>query len=160
MSNLGPEFQNVDLGVTSCYEIGRRVFTGAKALYVRIYFLLRHLNSEAHTVQDSFDTVSTPVTDPSVKGYHTFQDMTFFRFPLPNGTVVQSCPAALGYSFAGGTSDGPGAFDFKQNDNDTNAQNPFWALVSGIISTPTPDQVRILIFPRIISGNILTGDLF
>jgi len=31
---LGPEFQKLDLGVSSCYEIGRRVFTGAQALYV------------------------------------------------------------------------------------------------------------------------------
>jgi len=120
----GPVFQAVDLGVQSCHEIGRRVFAGAKALY------------------DSFDSLSTPVTDPSVKGYHTFQDMTFFKFPLSNGTVVETCPAALGYSFAGGTSDWPGAFDFKQNDPDSNAQNPFWAIVSGVISTPTPEQKR------------------
>jgi len=31
----GPKFEAVDLGVSSCYEIGRRVFAGAKALYVR-----------------------------------------------------------------------------------------------------------------------------
>lgn len=30
----GPEFQALDLGVSSCYEIGTRVYTGAKALYV------------------------------------------------------------------------------------------------------------------------------
>ena len=35
MLNLGPEFFNLDLGVTSCFEIGRRVYAGAKALYVR-----------------------------------------------------------------------------------------------------------------------------
>jgi neutral ceramidase len=67
--------------------------------------------------------------------------MTFFKFSLPNGTTVETCPAALGYGFAGGTSDGPGAFDFKQNDPDTNAQNPFRAIVSGVLSTPTPEQV-------------------
>jgi neutral ceramidase len=31
------------------------------------------------------------------------------------------CKAALGYSFAGGTTDGPGAFDFNQGDTDGNA---------------------------------------
>lgn len=30
----GPMFQKVDLGVSSCYEIGRRQFAGAKQLYV------------------------------------------------------------------------------------------------------------------------------
>jgi len=118
----GPVFEALDLGVSSCYEIGRRVFAGAKTLY------------------DNFDALSTPVTDPSVKAYHTFQDMSFFKFNLPNGTAVQSCPAALGYAFAGGTSDGPGFADFTQNNPDTNAQNPFWAVVSGVLSTPTPEQ--------------------
>lgn len=67
--------------------------------------------------------------------------MSYYQFPLPNGTIVQTCPAALGYGFAGGTTDGPGAFDFTQNDNDTKAQNPFWALVSDLLTTPTPEQV-------------------
>ena len=119
----GPEFQKLDLGVSSCYEIGRRVYTVAKALY------------------DDFDSVATPVTGTSVKAYHTFNDMEYYEFPLPNGTVVQTCPAALGYSFAGGTSDGPGAFDFVQNDNTSSAsQNPLWQLVSGVISEPNAQQ--------------------
>ena len=32
--NTGPAFQKLDLGISSCYEIGRRVFTAAKSLYV------------------------------------------------------------------------------------------------------------------------------
>ena len=67
--------------------------------------------------------------------------MSFSSFPLPNGTIVQTCPAALGESFAAGTTDGPGAFDFTQADNDTQAQNPFWTLVSDLLETPTPEQV-------------------
>lgn len=119
----GPEFQKLDLGVSSCYEIGRRVYSVAKTLY------------------DSFDSVATPVSDTSVKAYHTFQDMQYFNFTLPNGTAVQTCPAALGYSFAGGTSDGPGAFDFVQNDNtSSSSQNPFWQIVSGVISEPDAEQ--------------------
>lgn len=30
----GPMFEKLDLGVSSCYEIGRRQFAGAKKLYV------------------------------------------------------------------------------------------------------------------------------
>ena len=119
----GPEFQALDLGVSSCYEIGRRVYSVAQSLY------------------DSFDDVATAVSDTSVKAYHTFQDMQYFNFTLPNGTEVQTCPAALGYSFAGGTSDGPGAFDFVQNDNtSSSSQNPVWQLVSGIVSEPDAKQ--------------------
>lgn len=119
----GPKFQALDLGVSSCYEIGTRVYNGAKALY------------------DSFDSVATPVSDPSVKFYHTFHDMSFWNFPLPNGTQVQTCPAAIGYGFAGGTTDGPGAFDFIQGDNSSETQNPFWAAVSNVLTTPTAAQV-------------------
>lgn len=33
----GPEFQKLDLGVSSCYEIGRRQFAGAKNIYVSFF---------------------------------------------------------------------------------------------------------------------------
>jgi len=32
----------------------------------------------------------------------------------PTPTQVHTCPPAMGYSFAAGTIDGPGAFDFTQ----------------------------------------------
>ena len=32
----GPLFQKEDLGVSSCYEIGRRQFSGAKSIYVSV----------------------------------------------------------------------------------------------------------------------------
>jgi neutral ceramidase len=85
--------------------------------------------------------VSTPVTDPSVKFFHFFQDMSYYTFPLANGTMVQTCPAALGYSFAGGTTDGPGAFDFTQNENDTSTVNPLWEAVRDVLKTPGPEQI-------------------
>ena len=52
---------------------------------------------------------------------------------------VKTCPAAMGYSFAAGTTDGPGDFDFTQG---TNSTNKFWAFVSQFISKPTPEQVK------------------
>ena len=30
------------------------------------------------------------------------------------GSISKTCPAAMGYSFAAGTTDGPGEFDFTQ----------------------------------------------
>jgi neutral ceramidase len=44
----------------------------------------------------------------------------------------------MGFSFAAGTTDGPGAFDFKQGDTSGNA---FWRFVSGFLKKPTPEQV-------------------
>ncbi|ESZ90091.1 neutral ceramidase precursor [Sclerotinia borealis F-4128] len=118
----GPAFQALDLGVSSCYIIGQRQYAGAQSLY------------------DTLDTVGTPVVDGSVKSFHFFQDMQFYDFPLANGSIVQTCPAALGYSFAAGTSDGPGAFDFTQNDPGV-PSNPLWSVVSGLLKVPSAQQV-------------------
>jgi neutral ceramidase len=67
--------------------------------------------------------------------------MEYFHFELPNGTEVQTCPAALGYSFAAGTTDGPGPFDFTQADSGSPDANPLWAVVSNILRTPSPQQM-------------------
>ncbi|KAK4242728.1 Neutral/alkaline nonlysosomal ceramidase [Achaetomium macrosporum] len=117
----GPFFQKLDLGVSSCFEIGRRQFSGAKGLY------------------DSLDFQSTAVVGSSVRSFHYFQDMRYYAFPLDNGTMVQTCPAALGYSFAAGTSDWPGAFDFTQGDNGA-PNNPLWQVVSGLLRVPSAEQ--------------------
>lgn len=55
-------------------------------------------------------------------GYrHSYIDFSKLEVSLPKvggGTeVVKTCPAALGFAFAAGTTDGPGAFDFKQGDD-------------------------------------------
>ncbi|KAF3021459.1 hypothetical protein E8E14_008778 [Neopestalotiopsis sp. 37M] len=47
---------------------------------------------------------------------------------------------ALGYSFAAGTSDGPGAFDFTQHDGGPNTTSPVWKVVSGMLKAPTEEQ--------------------
>lgn len=52
--------------------------------------------------------------------------------------VVKTCPAAMGFAFAAGTTDGPGAFDFKQGDDHGNA---FWRLVGGFLKAPSKEQV-------------------
>ena len=38
---------------------------------------------------------------------------------LANGSTSHTCPPALGYSFAAGTTDGPGEFDFTQVSDST-----------------------------------------
>ena len=76
----------------------------------------------------------------SVRSLHTFVDFSApYAFALPNGTSVTTCAAALGHSFAAGTTDGPGAFDFTQNNPDA-PNNPFWSLVSGFMRTPSAEQ--------------------
>jgi neutral ceramidase len=45
----------------------------------------------------------------------------------------------MGYSFAAGTTDGPGEFNFEQG---TNSSNPFWNFVSDILQKPSPQQIK------------------
>ena len=118
----GPFFREKDQGASSCYEIGRKQFVGAKAIY------------------DNMDEKGTPLRGASVKSFHAFQDLSNYSFPHPNGSIVHTCPAALGYSFAAGTTDGPGAFDFKQNDPGAPNANPLWAVVSGALKEPSEEQ--------------------
>lgn len=45
----------------------------------------------------------------------------------------------MGYSFAAGTTDGPGSFLFSQN---TKTENPLWNFVRGFVSVPTESDAR------------------
>lgn len=118
----GPFYTADDTGTSSCFEIGRRQFVPAKALY------------------DELNVNPVPVQGPWVKSFHTFHNMSDFTFNLPNGTTVSTCPAALGWSFAAGTSDGPGAFDFTQHDGDPSNTSPVWRVVSGALKEPSDEQ--------------------
>lgn len=118
----GPYFREKDQGASSCFEIGRRQYVAAASLY------------------EQMNSASTPVQGSAVKALHTFRDFSTFTMAHPNGSLVSTCPAALGYSFAAGTTDGPGAFDFKQNNTGSPNANPVWAAVSGFLREPTEEQ--------------------
>ncbi|KAI1815932.1 Neutral/alkaline nonlysosomal ceramidase [Poronia punctata] len=118
----GPAFDKLDLGITSCYEIGKKQYDGARSVY------------------DSLDSSGTPVVGSSVKAFHFFHDMRFWKFQLEDGTEVQTCPSALGYSFAAGTTDGPGAFDFTQGDSGSPSASPVWEVVKSLIRIPSLKQ--------------------
>jgi len=73
-----------------------------------------------------------------IQWVHQWLDMSQAPVTLENGTVTKTCKAALGYSFAAGTTDGPGEFDFTQG---TNSGNPFWDFVTGFLKHPEPEQI-------------------
>ncbi|KAL3177189.1 hypothetical protein MRX96_009884 [Rhipicephalus microplus] len=52
---------------------------------------------------------------------------------------ITTCTAALGYSFAAGTTDGPGQFDFTQS---TTQSTPFWNFVRDFIATPSKEAIK------------------
>jgi neutral ceramidase len=117
----GPYFGLNDGGAKSCYEIGKRQFQGARSIYD--------------------DSTSFKSISGKVRSFHTFVDFSNYTFTLRNGTTVHTCPAAMGNSFAAGTSDGPGAFDFVQNDPGA-PQNPFWNIVGSAIAPPGKEQIE------------------
>ncbi|EIN06637.1 Neutral/alkaline nonlysosomal ceramidase [Punctularia strigosozonata HHB-11173 SS5] len=116
----GPGFTADSYGFESNRIIGTYQYQGAKTL-----------------MGQSLAAVTGPV-----KAVHTYMNMSFREFTLANGTNVTTCPPGMGYSFAAGTTDGPGAFDFIQGENSTNVNNPLWELVKGFVTPlPPPEQV-------------------
>lgn len=118
----GPFFRNKDQGASSCLEIGRRQYAAAKTLYSTI-------DNDGEAIRGSV-----------VKSLHSFQDFSNFTFQLSNGSSATTCAAALGYSFAAGTTDGPGDFDFKQNNSGSPNANPLWSVLRGFLHAPTEEQ--------------------
>lgn len=120
----GPYFREGDNGAKSAFEMGRRQYNAAFKLYEQI---------------ESGSGVQL-TGEPSVASYHAYQNMDGYEFVSPfNGSLQSTCYAALGFSFAGGTTDGPGAFDFTQNNT---SPNPFWNLAKAALHEPGPAQVK------------------
>ncbi|KAL2493667.1 Neutral/alkaline non-lysosomal ceramidase [Forsythia ovata] len=73
---------------------------------------------------------------------HTYVDFSKLEVTISKqgggNEVVKTCPAAMGFSFAAGTTDGPGSFDFKQGDVKGNA---FWRWLFSLLKKPNKEQV-------------------
>lgn len=54
-------------------------------------------------------------------------------------TSYSTCPASLGYSFAAGTTDGPGAFDFRQGNT---ASTRYWNMVRDFLRRPSEALIK------------------
>lgn len=80
----------------------------------------------------------TEVSGP-VDYRQTFINMSDRTVTLADGSTGRTCRPAMGYGFAAGTTDGPGAFNFHQATNET---TPFWEFITDILSTPSDWQVE------------------
>jgi len=122
----GPFFRYLDQGTRSCFEIGQRQANAAKTIL-------------AGNNMKQIDL-------SSVSSFHTFVDLDNYTFtsPFDQSRQLKTCSAALGYSFAGGTTDGPGAFDFTQGQNDTDddpaQKNPLWKAARAFVHQPGKEQ--------------------
>ncbi|GAB0099781.1 Neutral ceramidase [Sergentomyia squamirostris] len=75
---------------------------------------------------------------------HQYVNMTQVKLKYVNPHTkaveeIQGCFPAMGYSFAAGTTDGPGAFDFHQG---TTTDNPLWNTVRDFIAEPTKGDIE------------------
>mmetsp|Transcript_53026 Transcript_53026/g.133332 ORF Transcript_53026/g.133332 Transcript_53026/m.133332 type:complete len:699 (-) Transcript_53026:33-2129(-) len=88
-----------------------------------------------------FDTATVPV-EGDVGFIHMYVDMenvTVSSEFTSTGKVETTCIGALGDGFAGGTTDGPGDFDFTQGTNSTST-NPVWNFLAHFLKEPTKAQ--------------------
>ncbi|OAA42144.1 Neutral/alkaline nonlysosomal ceramidase [Metarhizium rileyi] len=119
----GSKFGRNDYGAASCFENARLQHEGA----VRIY---NSLNDQEPNIREA-----------GVKAIHRFHDMSFYKFTLPNGSEVQTCPAALGYGFGAGTWDEPGDYDLLQHASTASNARFIWRLITWLLKPPTKKQV-------------------
>ncbi|XP_061167886.1 uncharacterized protein LOC133176834 [Saccostrea echinata] len=68
---------------------------------------------------------------------HTYVDMSNVMVQINQTTKVKTCKPAMGFSFAAGTTDGPGAFNFTQGDT---TENPFWDFIRDFLKKPSAEQ--------------------
>uniref|UniRef100_A0A6V3PGQ6 Neutral ceramidase n=1 Tax=Lotharella globosa TaxID=91324 RepID=A0A6V3PGQ6_9EUKA len=86
---------------------------------------------------DLWKTASTEVSG-GVDFRHTYLRMPGLKVHLNETHSVGLCKPAMGYSFAAGTTDGPGMFNFIQS---SNSSNPFWNIISHAIAKPSKEQI-------------------
>ncbi|XP_055381163.1 neutral ceramidase-like [Condylostylus longicornis] len=75
---------------------------------------------------------------------HQFVDVPNYTLNVTNPTtnqteILKGCVPAMGYSFAAGTTDGPGMFLFEQG---TVTENPLWNMVRTFIAKPTKEDIN------------------
>lgn len=92
---------------------------------------------QADKAQELLTSATEDVSGP-IDFRHAFLDMTSIEVREgPYTRAGRTCPAAMGFSFAAGTTDGPGAFDFKQGDTNGTI---FWKVVGHFLHNPTAAQ--------------------
>ena len=67
------------------------------------------------------------------------QSAEYYNETTRTTETVRGCVPAMGYSFAAGTTDGPGPSAFEQG---TTTANPLWNAVRDLLAVPTSDDVK------------------
>ncbi|SJX60407.1 related to neutral ceramidase [Sporisorium reilianum f. sp. reilianum] len=127
----------IDVSPTGGYDWASNEITARKQVDAAREIMQRDSRSAAAGEFEGMTLLTGPI-----KSVKMNVDMSKYTVYRADGSRVKTCPAALGYGFAGGTTDGPGAFDFVQGSNKTDHHNPFWDVVKGFIKNPGPEQIE------------------
>jgi neutral ceramidase len=99
--------------------------------------------NQFQSLKKYFDITTKPVQG-GIRYMHTWvnmEDTVVSPEYTGIGRAAKTCVGALGDSFAAGTTDGPGEFNFIQGTNDTSS-NWYWNwLTSKILAAPTPEDI-------------------
>ncbi|XP_037015763.2 neutral ceramidase isoform X1 [Artibeus jamaicensis] len=125
---MGPGQDMLD----STQMIGRTLYQKAKVLYA---------------------LASQELTGPVISA-HQWVNMTDVTVLLNSTHAVKTCKPALGYSFAAGTIDGAGTFNFTQG---TTVTDPFWETIRNQILGKPSDEIKECHKPKPVL--IHTGEL-
>jgi neutral ceramidase len=111
---------------------GKDMFESTKIIATRIYKGASKILKEKS---------GREITGP-IDFVHQYIDMskanaTYYNPYTKNVENVRGCLPAMGYSFAAGTTDGPGSFEFKQG---TITDNALWNVVRDFIAAPSKDD--------------------
>ncbi|XP_011872578.1 PREDICTED: neutral ceramidase [Vollenhovia emeryi] len=113
---------------------GKDIFESTSIIARKIYQESVRLwqSNEAVEVLGPVRTVHQYVNMPE-------QSAEFYNETIGKFEEVHGCLPAMGYSFAAGTTDGPGSFAFEQG---TTTSNPFWNAVRNFLAAPTENDIR------------------
>mmetsp|Transcript_21636 Transcript_21636/g.40439 ORF Transcript_21636/g.40439 Transcript_21636/m.40439 type:complete len:734 (-) Transcript_21636:117-2318(-) len=103
-------------------DLALELFSGASSVQRR-----RHIDRVA---------VRANVTGGDVDVIHVFRDFGNLEVKRDGGSTVKTCKPSMGYAFAAGTTDGPGAFDFFQGET---SPNPIWRALVGFLKAPSEE---------------------
>lgn len=118
--------------LNSTQIIGRMMYQAAKELYA---------------------SASQELTGPLMSA-HQWVNMTNVTVSLNSTHTAKTCKPALGYSFAAGTIDGAGTFNFTQG---TTVSNPFWDNIRDQVLGKPSDEIKECHKPKPVL--IHTGEL-
>uniref|UniRef100_A0A646QJF6 Neutral ceramidase n=1 Tax=Hemiscolopendra marginata TaxID=943146 RepID=A0A646QJF6_9MYRI len=88
-----------------------------------------------------FESANDPLSGP-IQYHQQYIDMSKVDVELADGKKVRTCKPALGYSFAAGTTDGPGISSFRQGTRSRDDTSAMWNIVRNFLRRPSVSQDR------------------